>query len=226
MFSFERSVDAWILNSTLYQINWLFLSVCIWIIQWASPPRLCARLLWRVRWLDWHFVTSLSFGVCSRAVVPLDPQRIPHLHPAGQKALCLPDNGKPLYLQGGLFRQRQLLLHRFQFIYFQECFLQLHPPCPSEWTLVSHFHFSGFRMQRWCVLACMHEADIQEINVPPSKSSYSTALSCVAPTKTSKSRWDDLEQIMGRVPETSLFYLLHVSLLCFVSVCRCMWAYF
>lgn len=116
-----------------------------------------------VQWLDWRFVISLSFSVPSWAVIPLDPQRIPHLHPAGQKALCLPDNWKPLYLQGGLFGQWQLLLHRFQSIYFQECFLQLHPPCPSEWTLVSYFHFSFlssflcFSMQRWCGFTCMYE---------------------------------------------------------------------
>lgn len=57
----------------------------------------------------------------------MDPQRIPHLHPAGQAALCLPDDGEPLHLQGGLVGQRQLLLHRIQPVHFQERFLQLHP---------------------------------------------------------------------------------------------------
>lgn len=134
---------------------WLFLSVCIQIMQWAiftPSPRLCARLLSRVQWLDWRFVTSPSYSIPSRAVIPLDSQRIPHLHPAGQKALCLPDNRKPLYLQGGLFGQWQLLLHRFQSIYFQECFLQLHPSCPSEWTLVPHFHFSFCPV--FCISVC------------------------------------------------------------------------
>lgn len=123
-------------------------------MQWAifthtPPSQLCARLLSRVQWLDWRFVMSLSFSIPSRAVIPLDPQRIPHLHPAGQKALCLPDNGQPLHLQGGLFGQWQLLLHRFQSIYFQECFLQLHPACPSEWTLVPDFQFS------FCPVSCV-----------------------------------------------------------------------
>lgn len=143
--STERSIDAWIINPlSLPKNRAIFI---LHVFRWlkvnqlhAQSPRLYSELRLNVQGLTdrWRFVISLS--LCSRAVIPMDPQWISHFHPAGQAALCLPNNGEPLYLQSGLLGQWQLLLHRLQSVYFQERFLQLHPPGTSDWTLVSHFH--------------------------------------------------------------------------------------
>ena len=75
----------------------------------------------------------------SRAVVPMDPQWIPHLHPVGPAALCLPVQREPIHLQGGLVRHWELLLHRVQPVHLQERVLQLHPSRAPGWTLVPYF---------------------------------------------------------------------------------------
>lgn len=87
--------------------------------------------------IDRHHL-NVSVSV-SQAVLQMDLQWVPYLHPTGQPPLCLPDNRKPIHLQGGVVRQRQLLLHRIKPLDFEECFLQLHPAAAPDWTLVLLF---------------------------------------------------------------------------------------